>query len=145
MVERDRFDNGTFAPKSSQIREVRSLRLTNKTWEALGEAAELKGITRADLIEELVASGAIEQWVSGCDETEKLDELKKLKEQVDEFIAEKERLAQQLSTSQNRLGFNEIQELRDKVLRSLKMGEQSKPYVNAKQAFKEFIKAHFSR
>lgn len=139
MVERDRFDNGTFAPKSSQIRQVRSLRLTDKTWKALGETAELKGITRADLIEELAMNGAIEQWASSCNEVEKL------KEKVLGLTAEKEGLTQQLSTSQDGLGFNEIQELRDKVLRSLKMGEQSKPYVNAKQAFKEFIKTHFSR
>ncbi len=138
MVERDRFDNGTFAPKSSQIRGVRSLRLTDKTWKALGEAAELKGITRADLIEELTSSGAIEQWAGGRDEVEKL------KEKVLELTTEKESLTQQLCTSQGGLSFNEIQDLRDKVLGSLKMGEQSKPYKNAVKVFKEFIKAHFS-
>lgn len=144
MVERDRFDNGTFAPKSSQIREVRSLRLTDKTWKALGEAAELKGITRADLIEELATSGAIEQWASGCDEMAKLDELEELKQKVDEFVAQKERLAQQLSTSQKGLGFSEIQDLRNKVLRSLGVGQQSKAYMNASHAFKKFIRTHFS-
>jgi hypothetical protein len=138
MVERDRFNNGTFAPKSSQVREVRSLRLTNRTWAALGSVAELKGITRADLIEELAANRTIEQSSSDRDEVEKL------KEKVLELNAEKEDLLKQLSTSRDGLGLNEIQELRDKVLDSLKMGQQSKPYANAKQAFKEFMKAYFS-
>jgi phage shock protein A len=44
-----------FAPKSSQIREVRSLRLTDKTWEDLGKLAAEQEMTRADLIEEILA------------------------------------------------------------------------------------------
>jgi len=138
MVERDRFDNGTFAPKSSQVREVRSLRLTDKTWRALGRVAELKGITRADLIEELAESEAIEQWASGCDEVEKL------KEKILELTAEKEDLAQQLSASSLGLGLNEIQELRDEVLHSLNVGQQANSYKNAAKVFKRFIRTHFS-
>ncbi len=140
MVERDRFDNGTFAPKSSQIREVRSIRLTSKTWKTLGDAAESKGITRADLIEELAASGAIEQWVSGSD----YDEMEKLKRKLSELAAEKEELAERLSSSRDGLDFDAIQNLRDKVLDSLAMGQQSKPYKNASKAFSKFIQIYFS-
>lgn len=138
MVERNRFDNGTFAPKSSQVREVRSLRLTDETWRVLGETAELKGITRADLIEELAVNGVIEQRVSSCDE---IDELRR---KVLELATEKEDLTKQLSAVREGLGVSEIQELKDKVLGGLGMGEQSKPYRNAAKVFRKFMQTHFS-
>ena len=137
MVERERLNNGTFAPKSPQTREVRSLRLTDNTWGVLGKVAGSRDITRADLIEEIVTSGAIEQWVSGLNEVGSLEE--KPLESV-----EKESLTRQLSTLQDGLGLNEIQGLRDKVLSSLGIGEQSNIYRNAKKAFNKFIKTHFS-
>lgn len=140
MLERDRLNNGTFAPKSSQIREVRSLRLTNNTWKTLGDAAELKGITRADLIEDLANSGAIEQWVSASD----YDETAQLKQRVLELLAEKEDLAERLSSSRDSLDFDNIQNLKDKVLDSLGMGQQSKPYKNASKVFTKFIQTYFS-
>lgn len=139
MVERDRFDNGTFAPKSSQIREVRSLRLTDKTWKVLGEAASQKGITRADLVEELVINGIIEQWLNGD-----YDGVDKLEEKISELVAEKNELAEQLLNSQDSLSFSEIQGLKDAVLDSLNMGQQSKTYKNANKVFTKFIQAHFS-
>lgn len=54
QTERDRLSDGTFAPKSSQIREVKSLRVTDETWDAMGKLARAQGITRADLIEQWV-------------------------------------------------------------------------------------------
>lgn len=45
---------GKFALKNDDYRSVRSLRLTNSTWEALGVTAESLGLTRADLLEQLV-------------------------------------------------------------------------------------------
>lgn len=46
-------DNGKFTPKSEQPREVRSIRATDQTWISLGDCAESRGITRADLLEDL--------------------------------------------------------------------------------------------
>jgi hypothetical protein len=44
---------GKFALIGEEPRSVRSLRLTDSTWEKLGIAAQAKGMTRADWLEEL--------------------------------------------------------------------------------------------
>lgn len=64
MIKQERKEGGKFASKSAENREVRSLRITNATWEKLGIAADSRCITRADLIEQLVESGALEQQPS---------------------------------------------------------------------------------
>lgn len=56
MTEQSRNKQGQFAPKSDEIRRVRSVRVTDTTWEQLGAMAEERGITRADLLEEWVGS-----------------------------------------------------------------------------------------
>lgn len=58
MVKQERKEGGRFAPKSAEHREVRSLRLTDATWKKLGELADSRGITRADLIEEWMQTAA---------------------------------------------------------------------------------------
>ena len=47
---------GKFICKNDGYRSVRSLRLTDSTWEALGAAAESLGITKADLLEQIFRS-----------------------------------------------------------------------------------------
>lgn len=54
MQSRDK--KGQFGNKSDSNRKVRSIRATNEVWENLGIMASDRGITRADLIEELVNS-----------------------------------------------------------------------------------------
>jgi hypothetical protein len=49
---------GKFALKNEEHRLVRSLRLTDSTWESLGVAAQSLEITRADLLEQLVRKNA---------------------------------------------------------------------------------------
>ncbi|MDV2998996.1 MAG: hypothetical protein N5P05_004323 (plasmid) [Chroococcopsis gigantea SAG 12.99] len=44
---------GKFALIGEELRSVRSLRLTDSTWEKIGIAAQAKGMTRADWLEEL--------------------------------------------------------------------------------------------
>lgn len=61
MAKQGRGEAGKFAAKSTEHREVRSLRLTDTTWEKLGDAANSRCITRADLVERLVESGALNQ------------------------------------------------------------------------------------
>jgi hypothetical protein len=45
---------GKFALKNDDYRLVRSLRLTDETWKALGIASECNGKTRADYLEQIV-------------------------------------------------------------------------------------------
>lgn len=52
VVKRD--IQGKFTLKNDDYRQVRTLRLTDATWMALGIAAECLGITRADLLEQVV-------------------------------------------------------------------------------------------
>lgn len=61
MAKQGRGEAGKFAAKSEELREVRSLRLTDTTWERLGDAAKSRCITRADLVEQLVESGVLNQ------------------------------------------------------------------------------------
>lgn len=48
-----RDERGKFALKNDEHRSVRSLRLTDTTWTALGEMAQSLSLTRADLIEKM--------------------------------------------------------------------------------------------
>ncbi|BAY95304.1 hypothetical protein FDUTEX481_06410 [Tolypothrix sp. PCC 7601] len=50
---------GKFALKNDDYREVRSLRLTDNTWKALGIVAECYGLTRADYLEKIVRNNKL--------------------------------------------------------------------------------------
>ena len=45
---------GRFVSKSDDYRKVRSMRVTDEIWEKFGDMALQRGITRADLLEEMV-------------------------------------------------------------------------------------------
>ena len=62
MRKRDEY--GQFSQKSDEPREVRSLRLTNSTWEKLGKIAKEAGVTRADIIESIFKTDTLEQKFS---------------------------------------------------------------------------------
>ena len=51
MSQQERNEAGKFAAKSNEMRQVRSIRLTDTTWDKLGGLANHRGITRADLVE----------------------------------------------------------------------------------------------
>jgi hypothetical protein len=53
-VKRKRDVQGKFIIKDDDYRQVRSLRLTDATWKSWGIAAECLGLSRADLLENLV-------------------------------------------------------------------------------------------
>jgi hypothetical protein len=53
-MKRQRDIQGKFTLKNHDYRRVRSIRLTDSTWKELGIASECQGITRADLLENLV-------------------------------------------------------------------------------------------
>ena len=52
-----RTEGGKFAPKSDTPRHVRTIRLTDSTWEKVGYEADKLRITRADLVEQLAEDG----------------------------------------------------------------------------------------
>ena len=62
MAEQDRGDRGRFAAKGDVVRVVRSIRLTDTTWKALGEKADDQDMSKADYLEALF-SGEID-WDS---------------------------------------------------------------------------------
>lgn len=62
-MTQDRTEQGKFAPKSEEPRQVRSIRLTDTTWQKLGFAADKRRITRADLIEQMVENGVFDDEV----------------------------------------------------------------------------------
>ena len=53
-MKRKRDLQGKFTLKDDDYRQVRSLRLTDATWKSWGIAAECLGLSRADLLENLV-------------------------------------------------------------------------------------------
>ena len=53
-VMQGRNDKGQFQSKSDGFRRVRSIRVTDEVWDKLGKIADKRGITRADLLEQLV-------------------------------------------------------------------------------------------
>lgn len=61
-MEQDRSEGGKFAAKGDAIRAVRSIRLTDTVWQALGDRADDQDMTRADYLEAL-AAGEVE-WES---------------------------------------------------------------------------------
>lgn len=56
-MTQDRTEQGKFAPKSETLRHVRSIRLTDETWNNIGKVADQRRITRADLIEQMNEAG----------------------------------------------------------------------------------------
>lgn len=55
MIDQERQEGGRFAAKGSDIRAVRSIRLTNYTWHLLGDRADENDMSKADYLEGLFA------------------------------------------------------------------------------------------
>jgi hypothetical protein len=69
MTERERNDGGKFVTKGSEVRTVRSIRLTDSTWNALEDKASEHDMSKADYFEALV-SGEVEWESEDVDKTE---------------------------------------------------------------------------
>ncbi|GFE72305.1 hypothetical protein [Chroococcus sp. FPU101] len=54
MIKQPRNEKGKFVLKGEEERKVRTVRLTDSTWNKLGEMAKQRCITRTELIEELL-------------------------------------------------------------------------------------------
>ncbi|NEP61330.1 MAG: ribbon-helix-helix domain-containing protein [Symploca sp. SIO2G7] len=59
MPDQGRSNQGKFLPKSNENRRVRSIRLTDSTWDKLGEMASSKNLTRADFLEKVLVSESL--------------------------------------------------------------------------------------
>lgn len=64
-MQQDKDDRGRFASKGDSIRQVRTVRLTDATWKALGQKADDQDMNRADYLEALLA-GEVD-WDSDAD------------------------------------------------------------------------------
>ncbi|MFL9458134.1 hypothetical protein AB0758_44815 [Tolypothrix bouteillei VB521301_2] len=120
MLKRD--IQGKFALKSDDYRQVRSLRLTDETWKALGMAAECLGMSRSDYLEQLMRENASPS-------------ITRKKEPIDRALAtvvEPTTTPQQVAT---------LETLRDQVLQRLKLGKQAPGYKAALKALNDFIAA----
>ncbi|OUL35118.1 hypothetical protein BV372_12250 [Nostoc sp. T09] len=73
MRKRDEY--GQFKQKSNEPREVRSIRLTNSTWEKLGEIAQTAGVTRADIIEAMFETNTSVQKFSKAEVKNLVEEI----------------------------------------------------------------------
>ncbi|XHR80848.1 MAG: hypothetical protein ACFKPT_14080 [Gloeotrichia echinulata GP01] len=118
MLKRD--IQGKFALKDDDYRQVRSLRLTDETWKALGIAAECLGMTRADYVEQVIRGNAHPSITWG----------KESEHQAKTTVVE-------LATKPHLVAT--LESIRNQVLLELKLGKQSPGHKAALKALNHFI------
>lgn len=111
---------GKFALKDDDYRQVRSLRVTDETWKALGIAAECFGMTRADYLEQVMRDN-VSPSITWTLET---------RHQAQTMVAK-------LATRPRSVAI--LETLRDQVLLQLKLGKQAPGYKAALKALNHFI------
>ena len=90
-----RNQKGQFQNKSEAQRKIRSIRATDNVWQEFGEIAKQQGVTRADLLEEIIKNNRVlrdnnNQVIHGnIDKTKLLKEALKLKANAGGKIKEK--------------------------------------------------------
>jgi predicted DNA-binding ribbon-helix-helix protein len=137
MSNQERREDGKFAAKSDEIRQVRSLRLTDKAWSNLEKLAKLRSITRADLIEEFTENNLFDNLSEVLNQAplpnnNQEQEIKLLREQVESLTQENQSLSKRI--------FSDLELIRDSVLFNLKVGKQAPGYKVALKALNQFIK-----
>lgn len=134
---------GKFALKNDDYRLVRSLRLTDETWLALGIAAECLGLTRADYLEHMVRDNLLPSITR--DKEEDLPDVAQdtgatppcNTRQTESYLQEN---ATVISQGAVRLpDMENLFTLRDRVLLELKLGKQAPGYKAAQKALAHFI------
>ena len=145
---------GKFTLKNDAHRSVRSLRLTDSTWEALGAAAESLGITKADLLEQITRRN--DSSFPGITRSDNFTQLSNTRldghlnpcitwqqEELERLKAEVQRLSEEnaLLVERSRENFlaPSLEELRERVLSSLKLGKQAPGYKAAQKVLERFI------
>ena len=125
-MKRKRDIQGKFTRKNNDYRQVRSLRLTDSTWKELGIASECLGITRADLLENLVQQNK-ETFFHSL-------EIEQLKQEVQSLHQEKSVLKSQIP-----LNRDELSSLAEKVLKELRLSKQTSTYKFVQKSLKRLI------
>lgn len=118
-MKRKRDIQGKFTLKNQDYRQVRSLRLTDSTWQELGIASECLGITRADLLENLVQHKR--SIFSDSEEVEQLNPEKSGSKATKSFDKD------------------ELNSLAKKVLKELSLGKQASSYKLVQKSLKRLI------
>jgi predicted DNA-binding ribbon-helix-helix protein len=136
MLYQGRRNDGRFAAKSEEVRQVRSIRLTDEAWENLGKLAESRSITRADLMEEFTRGNSFDNLPEVLNETflankQQEQELEALKKEIGNLTQENQVLS--------KLMFRNLESIRDAVLFGLKIGKQAPGYKAAQKALNRFI------
>lgn len=152
-MQRD--SQGKFALKNEEHRSVRSLRLTNTTWRALGAAANSLSLTRADWLEQMFRSNDYphpsntrfdqemgssypqQLEASPPSNTRQEEEIRRLTVEVAQLHAENVLLVEQLTRKPTQE--KDLKALGARVLQSLKLGKQALGYKTAKAALNQFI------
>ena len=154
-VAMQRDAQGKFVLKNDEHRSVRSLRLTDTIWSAMGVKAESYGITRADLLEQIFRSSdhsypsntRISQGTEPSNtrrgettepsNTRQEEEIERLIVEVAHLREENAKLAERLAVQLPQP--NNLEAVRERVLKSLKLGKQAAGYKTAKLALNQFI------
>lgn len=127
---------GKFALKNDDYRLVRSLRLTDETWLALGIASECNGKTRADYLEQIVRDNLLpsitrEEEPNSPSPTWKEESFLPCNTPIQEHPP------QSPATQMPQL--EALEGLRDRILFELKLGKQATGYKVAQKALNRFI------
>ena len=144
---------GKFALKNDDYRSVRSIRLTDFTWSALGIVAECLGISRADYLEQTVKDNVLpsitrkEQEVfpsNTWEEGELLPSITRYEEEIERLKVEIQDLSQKNALLIERATITlpvmaDLEALRDRLLFDLKFGKQAPGYKAAQKALNRFI------
>ncbi|HCF27601.1 MAG TPA: hypothetical protein DEV81_10480 [Cyanobacteria bacterium UBA11049] len=142
---------GKFALKNDEHRFVRSLRLTDTTWRALGEEAESLSLTRADYLEQIFRNKP--HSLPSNTRIKKEDLLSNTHGGADSQPSntwQKEQIEQQLTQQHEENAFllaqiqkftqaNALEQMRDQILTRLKLGKQAPGYKKAVLALNQFI------
>jgi hypothetical protein len=143
MTNMKRDIQGKFALKNDDYRLVRSLRLTDETWIALGIAAECLGITRADYLEQIVRDNTLpgitrKEEATVSTNTRQEAELSPCITWKEEHPSqENPPVRQQAVTALPQIA--DLEALRDRILLDLKLGKQAPGYKAAQKALNRFI------
>jgi len=134
---------GKFALKNDDYRLVRSLRLTDETWIALGIAAECLGITRADYLEQIVRDNTLpgttwkEEATVSTNTGQKVELPPCIMWKEEHHSQENPPVMQQAVTALPQMA--DLEALRDRILLDLKLGKQAPGYKAAQKALNRFI------
>ena len=144
---------GKFALKNDDYRIVRSLRLTDQTWKALGIASECLGLTRADYLSEIVNRDLLpcNTWKPESDlpcitqkDTALQPSITRYQSEIESQCTQIDNLRQEntLLLERATMTFIEVvnfEALRDRILFDLKLGRQASGYKAAQKALNRFI------